>query len=279
MVDRNFKEGKTTYVGYNADGKPVPRLYKGGMIPRTIGNNVGKLDILRAMEISSNPYFALLAGDVLDDPEDLANAARAFSYGSKTGIDLPAEIPGRIPTDLRVNRTGLYATAIGQHTLVVTPLQTAVMLSTIANRGKVLKPQILNDSDIRPEIIRTLPMPVQLQKILIEGMRRVVIKTYQASLLTLSKIYHDYPEAISDYIDLKEELQGKTSTSESIEQIDLDAVQGINLYNHVWFGGISYSKNEPELVVVVYLRFGGYGKEAAPVAAQMVNKWREINER
>jgi cell division protein FtsI/penicillin-binding protein 2 len=29
-------------------------------------------------------------------------------------------------------------------------------------------------------------------------------------------------------------------------------------------------------VIIVYLRYGGYGKEAAPIAAQMVQKWREI---
>lgn len=278
MTDRNFKEGKHTYVGYTSEGKPLARLYKGGMIPRSVSNNLGKMDVLKAIETSSNPYFALLAGDVLEDPEDLANAARAFCYGAKTGIDLPAEIPGRIPNDLKTNRTGLYAMAIGQHSMVVTPLQTAVMLSAVANKGKILRPQILTHQTLQPDIIRILPMPIQLHKILLEGMRRVVIKTYQTSLLMLSKIYRDYPEAISDYIDLKEELLGKTSTSESIEQIDLDAIQGTNLYNHVWFGGISYNNKEPELVVVVYLRFGGYGKEAAPVAAQMVKKWRELKE-
>lgn len=276
MTDRNFKQGKSSYVGYTKDGKPLARIYKGGMIPRSVSNNLGEMDVLKAIETSSNPYFALLAGDVLEDPEDLANAARAFCYGAKTGIDLPAEISGRVPTDLKTNRTGLYATAIGQHSMVVTPLQTAVMLSTLANKGKVLRPQILTNDTLTPDIIRTLPMPIQLQKILMEGMRRVVLKTYQTGLLQLSKIYHDYPEAISDYIDLKEELLGKTSTSESIEQIDLDAIQGTNLYNHVWFGGISYDNKEPEIVVVVYLRFGGYGKEAAPVAAQVVKKYREL---
>jgi len=35
----------------------------------------------------------------------------------------------------------------------------------------------------------------------------------------------------------------------------------------------------PELVVVVYLKYGDYGKEAAPLAAQVIKKWREINEK
>lgn len=279
MTDRNFRDSKKTYVGYTKEGKPISRAYKGGTIPRSVSNNLGQMDVLKAMETSSNPYFALLAGDVIEDPEDLANAARAFCYGAKTGIDLPSEISGKVPTDLKTNRTGLYAMAIGQHSLVVTPLQTAVALSAVANKGQVLRPLIIYDPAERKDVVRTLPMPTPLHKLLLEGMRRVVIKTYQTSLLPLSKIYRDYPEAISDYIDLKEELLGKTSTSESMEQIDLDAIQGANLYNHVWFGGVSYENNEPEVVVVVYLRFGGYGKEAAPVAAQMVKKWREIKHR
>ncbi len=93
--------------------------------------------------------------------------------------------------------------------MVVTPLQTAVALSAIANQGMVLRPQILLNQTKDPDVIRTLPMPKSLQKILLEGMRRVVLKTYQTSLLPLSKIYRDYPEAISDYIDLKEELLAK----------------------------------------------------------------------
>ncbi len=106
IIDRNFKEGKTTYIGYTPEGKPIPRLYKGGVIPRSLSNQLGRMDVLKAMETSSNPYFSILAGDVINDPEDLARAAREFGYGAKTGIDLPAEISGKVPTDLKTNRTG-----------------------------------------------------------------------------------------------------------------------------------------------------------------------------
>lgn len=342
IVDTFFRHGKQSYVGYTQDGKLIPRIYKGGRLPRSLSRSLGKLDLLKAIETSSNPYFSLLAGDIMESPEDLGKCARQFGYGSFTGIELSAEIPGKIPNDLSSNRTGLYATAIGQHTLVVTPLQTSVMLSAIANGGKVLKPKILllkaghkpqrgldripsqpnfpyrdalslvgidfplftaalnNEeasliSSIPTEIKREVFMPAAIRKILLEGMHRVVIKTQGESLNALSKIYHEHPEAISDYIDLKDELLGKTSTSEAIENIDMDLTMGTNLYNHVWFGGIAFNKGEctkdketfvfkdkygtPELVVVVYLRFGGYGKEAAPIAAQIVKKWREIKNR
>jgi len=56
------------------------------------------------------------------------------------------------------------------------------------------------------------------------------------------------------------------------------------MYKHIWFGGISFQKHQrvketwddPELVVVVFLRFGDAGKEAVPLALKMVKKYREL---
>src|SRR5690606_26036249 len=132
IVDEFQKEGKEEYVGFHLNGKPIPRFYKGGRLPRSLSKNLGKMDIALAIEKSSNPYFALLAGDVLKDPEDLTKAAKLFSFGSKTGIELMHEISGNVPDDVVEDKTSLYFLSIGQGSLVVTPLQTAVMLSTIA---------------------------------------------------------------------------------------------------------------------------------------------------
>ncbi len=312
IVDQVYKKGKNTFVGMTDEGKPIPQLYKGGRLPRSCNYNLGRMDLLKAIETSSNPYFSLLAGDLIEDPNDLIKAAELFGYGKKTGVDLPAEISGKMPSDLDVNRTGLYATAIGQHTLVVTPLQTAVMLSALANGGKILKPQIVclkagcqptrdpismksilehKIDRVEPVVLNEIYLPEMIRKILLEGMHKVVLRTQAESLFALSRTYKDYPEAISDYIELKNQLIGKTSTAESMERLDLDSERGTTLYTHVWFGGISFPKDigngllnrnayaDPELVVVVYLKFGAYGKEAAPIAAQIVKKWREITAR
>lgn len=310
IVDATHRHGKTVFVGFTQEGTPIPQLYKGGRLLKSSSSKIGKLDILKALETSSNPYFSLLAGDALDSPEDLSKAAALFSYGSKTGIDLPAELSGKIPSDLLTNRTGLYAMANGQHTLVVTPLQTAVCLAAFANGGKVLKPNIIkmtisnqlkedqqNNLITRPpiEVQRNLFMPMVVRDMLFEGMRRVVHKQLNDSITRLSRLYKDHPEAIADYLELKNQFIGKSSTSESMEMIDLDRENGINLYTHVWFGGISFNtdvhglKNDqmvfydnqgkPELIVVVYLKYGAWGREAAPVAAQIVKKWREIKEK
>lgn len=343
IVDMIFHHGKDQYVGYNADGQPLPRYYKGGRLPRST-HSIGKIDLMKALETSSNPYFAVLAGDVLDSPQDLAKAAKLFSFGERTGIDLPGEIPGKVPDDLEINRTGLYSLSIGQHTLVVTPLQTTVMLAALANGGTIVKPKIVGvfagreplrgkdlmsetgyypyqqelslvgvdfplftaaDAEQQKSLIRYVPaeekrtlfMPEIVQKMLLDSMCRVVLRSQSDTLISLSRLYSNHPEAISDYVELKNQLVGKTSTAESIETIDLDLTKGTNIYTHVWFGGIAYdhdiiekkgsqgsylflnSFGTPEVVVVVYLRYGGYGKEAAPIAAQIVKKWREIKQK
>lgn len=337
--DRIFKKGKQLCVGYDANGIPIPQRYKGGRLIKSSSSNMGKMDLLRALEMSSNPYFSLLAGDILHTPNDLLEAAKQLSYGARTGVDLPGELSGKLPTDLSTNLSGLYAMAIGQHTLIVTPLQTAVMLSAIANGGKIIKPKVVGmkagrqyhpgDDPFRIDIpypykdslalaglqfplftaarteeqqstVWTTPtvvqreifMPTVVRKMLIEGMNRIINHQFKEGLSSLTRLYHNHPEAISAYKELKNQMVGKTGTAEVVENIDLDPMQGTNIYTHVWFGSISFTnegdsqrfvfhdaKGEPELVVVVYLRFGAWGKDAAPVAAQMVHKWREIKKK
>lgn len=343
IIDDVYQQGDSIYVGYTEDGKPIPQHYKGGRLPRSLAHkHIGRVDLLRALEVSSNPYFSLLAGECLDAPDDLSKAAELFSFGSRTGIDLPGEIAGKVPHDLAVNRTGLYAMAIGQHSLVVTPLQTALMLAAIANGGKILKPKLVkltagrqpargedqivclphfpyqdslalvgvdfplfsavSNTDqeslvkVTPtEVRREIFMPEVIRQFLLRGLRAVTQRTHQENVTALARLYRQHPEAVRQFTELKEQLLGKTSTSESVENIDLDLHEGTNIYTHVWYGSIAFQNKQsdknkavfllkdefgqPELIVVVYLRYGGYGKEAAPLAAQMVKKWREIKQK
>ena len=293
MFDDAYLYGGQWYVGKFHDGTPIPQNFKGGRIPRTMIRHVGEIDLVRAFEFSSNSYFSLLAGEVLKQPMDLADAAYSFSYGHKTGLDLPGEISGQVPNDLDQERTGLYTFAIGQHSLVVTPLQTAVMLATIANGGDVLRPYVghyLAGADVtqlKPEPHRHLPFTISIRTPLLEGMMRVAYRYQTAALGYLKQHYKNYPEAPKALTSLKGQLAGKTSTAESVELLSPDRPVAVNTYNHLWFGGIVFdhdahphvfkdSYGRPELVVVVYLRYGAYGRDAAPIAAQVATKWREI---
>lgn len=337
MIDKNYKNQDKLYVGQFTNGKPIPQMYKGGRMMKSVAMDIGKIDLLGALETSSNPYFSLVAGDVLEDPQDLARTAKLFSYGSRTGVELPMELGGRVPDDLDFNKTGLYAMANGQHTLVVTPLQSSVMLSAIANGGYILQPKIVGltagyipnrgqelkswqkeypfkdslallgidfplfiNSVQKQQQIQKWPtqiagkveMPMLVRNMLLEGMHRVMKRLTNQGLGGLSQLYTSFPGAVSTLTDLKNEIVGKTSTSESMENLNLDLARGTQMFNHVWFGGIVYDqdvnsqgflshdqKGKPELIVVVFLRYGAFGKEAAPIAAQMVKKWREIKAR
>lgn len=326
LVDRFYKQNGKSYVGAFMNGAPLPQIYKGGRIPKSLHPNLGTLNLLSALEVSSNPYFSILAGDYLHDPMQLYSAAQDFGFGQKTAISLPGEVSGSIPKDISTNRTGLYSLAIGQHSLLVTPLQSACMLSAIANGGSLPSPRIVDlvvgrghhlehterpvqanfaykdslalvgidfplfskadsvltkNKVIVPKVKkpRKIFMPKEIQKTLIEGLKKVIEHINEDRSGALRRLSTARPEQYRAFYDLKDSLVGKTSTAESQEKIGIDIGQPSIIYNHTWFGGISYQGSEPDLVVVVYQRYGGYGREVAPLAAQVIKKWREIRDK
>jgi cell division protein FtsI/penicillin-binding protein 2 len=290
IVEQLHQTNNGLSLGYFEDGSSIPQSYKGGRLIKSLTRNLGKVVLIKAIATSSNPYFSLIAGDVLDSPNDLARSAELFGYGSPTGIDLPGEIAGNISSDLEINRSGLYSCAIGQHSLVVTPLQTAVMLSAIANGGKILKPQMIKEkgSSASPIVKNQIFLPKEVHNILLKGMQQVVAHIYEAGLKRMSRTYYESPLAVDDFLLLKDQMIGKTSSAECMEQMNLDRDDGVQKCTHIGFGAISFEKplsfvshdlmGKPELIVVVYLKHGGLGTDAAPVAAQVIKKWRDIKD-
>ncbi|MGB8088876.1 MAG: penicillin-binding transpeptidase domain-containing protein [Candidatus Rhabdochlamydia sp.] len=318
-------------LGYTQEGLPITRLYKQGRLARSSNPNIGKTDLLRAIESSSNIYFSLLASEHIQDPETLIQTSKNFLFGEKTGIELPGEFAGQLPNDLSFNRTGLYAFAIGQHSLTVTPLQTAVMLSTIANKGCVLKPKIVQliagqerlreysdpfstqqfpfqehlkligihfplftsclKEEQKPHIWmnstcvkQQIPLPDPVRNMLLEGMYKVVNGEKGNARPSIIRSLNRHPKWKKNYLELQGgQLIGKTGTAEILYKSTIDAETPAFKVDHIWFAGISFLpkhqkiKDRAELVIVVYLPFNkSGGKEAAPIAAEIVKKWREI---
>lgn len=333
MTDQTFHSGGRVYVGYDASHKPIPQLYKGGRLPKSVEQNVGELDLVHAIGKSSNPYFSLLAGDFLSSPRVLVEAAKNLGYGEKTGIALPSESAGRVPSDLDENRTGVYTTAIGQHTLLSTPLQAAMMLSALVTRGNLMIPRLVKMA-IGPEVSSLLELrdsPTSSQGELMRAIgidvpvwvavatdiykhhiqitakrskRHVEISPKERALLlegmhlSIERTMHDHniprlfahrPGLLSVLHSMEGRMVGKSSTAESYERLGLGIGQKPYMYNHTWFGGIFFPesrKNAPpfesqgaELVVVVFLRYGTFGKDAAPLAASVASEWRKIQRR
>jgi len=333
LIDELGQDGKNQIVAYSLNRSPYPRIYKGGRLPRTAAAQVGKIDLIGAIEHSSNPYFSILAGDYLKNPEDLNAAARLFGFGERTGIELAGETAGNLPSDLKTNRTGLYSYAIGQHTLLTTPLQSALMLAVFANGGHLLKPKIVKQAIglsavkepfsqenrfARPEleaigisfplftgvqsrtplpsssesavfVRRSFSLPPSIRNPILEGMDKSIWSGKGSGRPSAIRALLANPLLMGDYLSLKHQMIGKTGTAEILYNLSGNPSSLPQIYKHIWSGAISFDADplvpakgrweHPELVVVVFLRFGDAGKEAAPLAAQMIRKWREIKKK
>lgn len=278
MWDFVRRQNGRTVVGATREGAPIAQVYKGGRLPKSSRHEIGKIDLIDAITSSSNPYFSLLAAEEMP-LDDLRSAIEELGFGRLTGIDLPGEVAGNVPQDLHCNRTGLYNTAIGQHALTVTPMQTARMLAALANGGQLITPKIVR-GDEGVSIKRGLFLPAEVRRALFEGMHRVAYDAKGCASVSAIRTFAPQSSAMRAYRQLRGQFIGKTSTAEIDEWCSI-IDQKPERCSHIWFGGIAFASEEkkwtrPELVVVVFLRHGTFGKEAAPLAAQLVTKWREI---
>lgn len=335
LIDKMGKDSRNNeIVAYGLNQAPYHRIYKGGRLPKSSSAHIGKVDLVGALEQSSNPYFSILSGDFLQNPEDLSTAARLFGFGEKTGVEIPGETAGNVPTDLKTNRTGLYSFAIGQHTLLSTPIQAAVMLASFANGGKILKPKIILSSiglcpdrhplsafspgndfakkelsaigihyplftkmeprvplfspQEEPTIVkRTVPMPPSIRSSILNGMDLVVWGSRGGARASAIRSLRESSSLLQSYLSLKHQMIGKTGTAEILFNPNINPSSKAQMYKHTWFGAISFKPDNmdkidyshPELVIVVFSRYGEAGKEGAPIAAQLIHKWREIQSR
>ncbi|MBI2899660.1 MAG: hypothetical protein HYY17_05710 [Planctomycetes bacterium] len=216
--------------------RPELRHYNCHIWNKTPGASHGPLDLLGAMERSCNIYFYTI-GDGMG-AEGLKYWALQLGFGERTGLDLPAEVPGRLPA-----RDAL-SFAIGQSELQVSPLQVAVAMSLIANGGNRVTPHVRRGGGLPP---RETAVSRETVDILRKALQEVVYGEHG----TASKA------------GLKElRVAGKTGSAQA----------GADRDSHAWFA--SYAPyDDPKYVVVVFVKHGGHGGEtAAPVAARIYQR-------
>ena len=249
--------------------------------PNSFGGDRGWIDIREALRYSSNVFFESVIGGTRDvrnlpeqeqidglDPtaEKLAQMARAFGFGSPTGIPLPGEAWGTVPSKswkaelpAPVGRepwsTGdTYNFAIGQGHLLVTPLQLAVASAAVANGGTLYRPQLAKAfmdasgkivSEVPAQVNGRLPVSAENLRAIQEGMRLSVTSGLNSC-------------ARADISGL--EIAGKTGTAEYPEAIDPKKVeydpQNIRIRSHAWFAGYA-PYDDPQIEVLVLLEGAG----------------------
>jgi len=138
----------------------------------------GDIALRKAIEQSCNVFFCELGHRMGYDL--IHNMAEAMGLGVKTGIDLPYEASGLLPTD-QWKRENMHEPwrpgdtcqiAIGQSMLLTTPLQMAVLTSVLANRGQLFRPRLVAD-DAQGILVRELNVPRATIDLVRDGMHDV----------------------------------------------------------------------------------------------------------
>jgi cell division protein FtsI (penicillin-binding protein 3) len=201
---------------------------QGGQITlfgRTIHDDVsdrglGRVTIERALEKSSD--VAAVKTALKLGPDRFYSYIKAFGFGSRSGIQLPAETRGLLRPPQRWNPTSIGYLAIG-HEIAVTPVQLVTMVSTIGNGGVYLPPSILleNSRQLKPgEALKPLPFhPEQeLPNPLPAGAHRVISPLTSAKMRKMMEGVvlegSGRPAALDGY-----SAAGKTGTAQKIDPV------------------------------------------------------------
>jgi len=232
----------------------------------------GTLDLVNAIKHSCNVYFYNLAYQT--GVENISNTALSYGLGMQTGVDLPYEKSGVIPSSEWINehrKNKWYAgetviVGIGQGPILATPLQNAIVFHTIANGGKRYRPRIIKEISyedgamvFQSEVVDELSTP------------KAVLKTIQKGL---ELVPTNGGTAYSVFKKAKYKIAGKTGTAESSMVVKEKGKE--REITHTWFSCYGPLPN-PKIVVVVF-NFDGYSGEisSAPIAKRIFDAYLKL---
>jgi len=221
----------------------------------------GKLNILEGLVQSCDIVFYELG--LKNGPKLLSKYSKSYGLGERTGVDLPGELSGVVPTeewkkrvykDVWVKGDSINY-GIGQGFLIVTPIQMANVYGTIAT-GKRYIPHVVLDVKSRegkeifkfkPSETGSIPISPENADLLRDTMRQVVKRG-----TGIAAEVKDMPAA------------GKTGTAENPGKA------------HAWFMCFApYSS--PEIVIISFVEHGEHGDRVTAYIAREVLKWYRDN--
>jgi penicillin-binding protein 2 len=255
----------------------------GGGIRQNAGKaTYGTINIVDALRVSSDVFFYNL-GVLTNDPRPKGGAlqtwARRYGIGRHTGVDLPQETKGTLPSpEWRAHRNELERKckcglsdgrpwsegdnenlAVGQGDVGVSPLQLATAYSALANGGRVVKPHLgLQIEDSVGKVIQRFDKPASRHIPLSPTVRGEIMNgLYQAANApggTSVDVWKGFP---SQY-----KVFGKTGTAQRPPHADQS-----------WYACYVQAGSR-SIVIVVTIEQGGFGAEAAAPAARLIaSQW------
>jgi penicillin-binding protein 2 len=221
----------------------------------------GEVDLHKGIVASCDVYFYNVAKMLGIDR--IGYYATSLGLGKRTGIDLPGEEPGLIPSqawDERVYHHKWYpgdtiSVGIGQGPVTATPVQLARMIAAVASSGKLVPPHLLKTATGLK--IAEFPISDDTVVQITNAMWGVVNEPNGTTSLQVRLQDVDFA--------------GKTGTAQT-ESFALQARLGKHIKENGWFVGYAPHR-DPEIVVAALVQGGGWGSFVAPIVRDVVKAY------
>lgn len=237
----------------------------------------GHVTIHNAIPESCDTYFYTLAQRLGID--QIAYWAHRVGLGERTGIDLPGEVTGTVPSKqwkMRVYHQQWYAgetisVGIGQGAVAVTPIQLARTIGGIASGGVFYRPHVVFPKELSPQYLQWIhesfpgsgDARVPMTPAIWESITDSMAETTQAPYGTA---YASRLQGI--------DFAGKTGTAQVISKsAGMNRISStVALRPNAWFVGMAPRRN-PDIIVVVLWQHGGWGAGCARIAARVIDAY------
>lgn len=240
----------------------------------------GRVNVMRAL-IESCDVFFYEVGQRLG-VDRIAEYAHRLGLGRKTGIDLPAEKPGLIPTT-RWKRRRLgqpwfpgetISVAIGQGYVLVTPLQMAQLTAAIANGGRLLRPRLVKRVETVDGRVVWDPGDVEGKDVGLSSRNLELIRKAMLGVVNTARGTGQAARLETFGREQEIEVAGKTGTAQASaagggrgSQRDWKR----ELRDHAWF--VAFAPfGQPQVAIAVLVEHAGEhgGRVAAPIAREVL---------
>jgi penicillin-binding protein 2 len=231
----------------------------------------GEVDLTKAIYQSCDVFFYTLANKL--GIGRIAQYATAFGLGQKTGIDLPQEVSGVMPSEewkLRNYRQKWFAgetisVGIGQGAVAVTPVQLLRAISAISMDGRMVVPHVADPTGLPANYlevnhytdVKSVPVNTDGWNLITDAMSRVLLPEGTAPSAHIAGV----------------DIAGKTGSAQVVSLATRAKHQNnSDLAQNGWFVGFTPRRN-PDIVVCALFQGGEHGRLAARLATQVIKAY------